>query len=825
MAREPRRNLCVRVDEIKRGLELYRTVAKEKRGRVVFIAGFPGSGRSATLRALRTALYKEKPRPILICGHFSPYGQYEAWQTKQTIRVTSKEVTTLVAEILPWASTVGGLLGMSLGTFLSQLLKSSFAAWEFATSLHKRGESLTNSPDSLKRVLREATLKSAVVCILDDFDMAEGSWWRDLLLTFATEISVELPLLLFISVEGQGELGEHEPNESDCMYLARRLSERNLAHWYPLLPLSRQEISEWIGYSETTLTERLCSITSGNPKWVMQLWEDWSKRGVVKKDEHGKFSLSPIKDEQTSGILWDIIGHRLENLLPTRDISLLDKTIRLLSCAALEGRQFTVQALAMIFNWDPDELMDFLDSNLLRNDLHPDGLLDEVGFVKTSDPHKKARNLFRYAFTSDLIWMTLNHYGLTPAEATDLALELGRILASLYEPEERKIARTLARLYQFAGDLEAAARYQKMADFSANLSTHRIQAQLIIASNKHDWDTWDFSRAVNLLLEAGMNMLGSCPHTETLTVFKGAYKIAHQLGLYIDQAIALYYEGWVLHSIGDDNRAKTLAYKSLEILREREGNKRLEARCICLLGSIERCCYNYVMAQKMLQESIGLLLQTKDRRGEASSRWQLGLLSNDLGRYDQVQESIQRLIVLERETVDTDSMEIRALRLYLEGMMNRNQGEYEIAQQIIRESLDIWNELGNLSMVVDCLRRLGTISTLQGEPKAAIQYYLKLLELSQEIGERSAEAESWELLGVSLILLGRRKEGTRFRAMGYIVWKSIRAQHAERILRDLLQSVSEFQYGEHEVRALIDEVQAIYAIDRGRSMLSEYLQD
>lgn len=255
-----------------------------------------------------------------------------------------------------------------MATFIGQLLQASATDWDLVDNLRRKGKSLPDSPEALKILLRRAAKAQPVVCLIDDLDEAEGSWLSDFVLTFAPEIATDLSLLLFLSMEGPMDLGPHEQEESDRLYLARRLTEEKdgPGQWWPLKPLSRDEIAAWLGPAEPDVVARLYAVTGGNPQWVKQLWEDWRERGVVRQSsQNQQWQVVPGHEVRSLGQVNDIFQDRLKRLLGRDDAPSLDKTRYLLSCAALEGRHFTAEAVARVLGRDQDELISFLDNILV----------------------------------------------------------------------------------------------------------------------------------------------------------------------------------------------------------------------------------------------------------------------------------------------------------------------------------------------------------------------------------------------------------------------------------------------------------------------------
>jgi len=811
-------NLCIRVQEIDLILNLYRDAANEKKGKIIFLAGFPGSGRTETLRALVNSLNREKQRPIIVAGHFGSRGEYEPWETGKAMKVSLSKIINVIGNVMPVLGIIGGPIGSSIINFAAQVVKASTATWEFINSYAKQGKVLPEFPGGLKTLLREASLKQPVVCIMDDFDLAEGSLWRDLLIMFATEVSSELPLLFILSMEGAPDLGEHEPSEPDCLYMARRLRERSLALWHALLPLSSDEVAKWIGRADVSLINLILEITGGNPKWIMQLWEDWRKRNVVMQNQSsGRWSLSVGQTDQASGPVWDIFGDRIQKLMGTKDLRTFEETVRLLSFAALEGRQFTAQALARVFNRNHDELMDFLDKTLLVCEENPDGLLTEVGFLTINDYHGE-KNLFRYSFTTDLFWMTLNRYGLTTTDIPDLAHRLGQILIDEYSPQERQIARTLARLFRLAGDKDSKIKYQRMADFDMSVSANRLLAKHILSLPKDEWNKFDYVRAISQVLDAGIAMYGCCPYSETLQVFEEVYEMALEYRQYTDKASALIYRADVLLAMGEYGSARALLPR-LYRLRSRIKDKSLEAHCLFEVAKIRYTTATDVdTCHKYLQDALKIYRQLENRLMEFYSLELLGVIALQNRNYGEAYQLSQEIEKIAQEMGDEH---ILGRSYYLQAMVLDFQAKYDSARNSILRALESTRDLSPRSHNIPMLSELVSIELHNGNDKAARLYSIEGLQTAKAFGDSSNEGVFWVFLGLAQANLGWRSLAMQLIALGYLILNS-RGHGLAPISYTVLSEVASIEHcGKDQLATLLNETEKVYETDKGLGLLQK----
>jgi hypothetical protein len=297
-----------------------------------------------------------------------------------------------------------------------------------------------------------------VVCLLEDLDQVEGrqAWWSAFLRPLAAEAARDLPLLLVVSLTGPEELGGHEPDETQPLYVARRLVEVGLASWRYLQPLTVADIEGWLRPCAPSVAAGLHAATDGDPRWLAALWEDWQARRVVRKAPEGTWEFAGPEGARL-GRVNDLLDARLARLLDTNQPDRLEAARELLATAALEGRRFTAPALARALDRDPDELIDFLDEHLAVGDSRPDGLVVDLGFLKLTDPAGQPQFVSRYEFVSGLHWQTLRRYGLGRSEVADRSERYAWALAEVYASELARVAALISSLLRAAGKHKDAA--------------------------------------------------------------------------------------------------------------------------------------------------------------------------------------------------------------------------------------------------------------------------------------------------------------------------------------------------------------------------------
>ncbi len=839
-------DLRVRPAELQRAMSLYQTVVsqKQKHGQLVFLSGQSGSGRSDTLQALAESFRQSHPRPAVIAGRFIK-DQYHPWEIGGTGNFPLAKIAAAIGETI---SLIPGV-----AAFIGQILQAGAATWEVVESVAQQSE---HSPDVLKRLLRSVAQAQPVICLIDDLDQAEGSGWANLLLDFAAEIHADLPLLFFLTMEGPSELGPHEYDEPNLLFIARYLTARGLAEWWHLHPLSRDDIAAWIGPAAPGLVQHLHGATGGYPGWVIRLWHDWQERGVVAySDQAACWQWAPNRMPSLN-LVKDALDDRLKKLLDDDSPRELEQTRMLLACAALEGRCFTADAVARVMNWNRDELIDFFDDYLVASAEQPDGILQEDTSITIEDPQTGPRTLWRYAFASDLHWYALkSRYVLTAIEQNQMGLALARTLIGLYAPEENQIARTLANLFKVGGDAGTASGYQRTADYATSRAAMCQQALMVMAINKDDWDEGRCRQATTLLMAAGKQMLNTYPFEETLSIFEVAYQIALRSRITADEATALYYCGWLQVDLGNHQAARVQLLKALTICQQ-IGDRAGEAATWHQLASIDLNEGNYPAAREKFNRSLEIKQQIGDRAGEASTWHQLATIDVNEGNYPAAREKFNRSLEIKQQignrageastwhqlaSIDVKegnypaarekfnrSLEIKqqigdcageAATGHNLGSIDVNEGNYPAAREKFNRSLEITQQIGDRATEAGTWHQLATIDVNEGNYPAAREKFNRSLEIKQQIGDRAGEAATFYQLGIAAYEQGKLPQAARLIALSFGLLQTIGHNDARIVAKNLEVVAEQLNYTPEQVEALLAEVAQEYAQDRGAGLV------
>jgi hypothetical protein len=229
---------------------------------------------------------------------------------------------------------------------------------------------------------------------------------------------------------------------------------------------------------------------------------------VVRRDLPGQWVLD-VPDHAALGKVHDLLWERLDRCYQARlDDDQAERVVHALAVGALEGREFTAQAVALVVGRDADELIDEFDEHLLASPERPDGLLEEAGFVELVDPRAttdgdgEGRWVARYRFASELHWRTLRRYGLLGRERHDGCRALAAALEQALQPEPERAAAQIASLLREIGDHQAAAAWQIQAELGAAVPVVEARARLLLVQDTSGWERFDHAQAARQLADA-----------------------------------------------------------------------------------------------------------------------------------------------------------------------------------------------------------------------------------------------------------------------------------------------------------------------------------
>jgi tetratricopeptide (TPR) repeat protein len=808
---------------IEKTLELYEQVGRA--GRVVFISAELGGGKTELLNALARALHRADPAPTFVAGTFRG-GQFHPrpleWQ---------KEISLNKAMIAVGGVGSLGALGIIpagyafAAAFIGQLLVTCADAFDFAADFQPNVSRGVHDPEWLNRLLSRATKERPLVCLIDDWDGAGESFaWNSMLISLARQLAQGLPVLLFVTLKGQFNSAGSEEHDTDLTKIVRKLTESGLAELWPLRKLSGEEVAAAIGKSAPGVAATLHGVTGGNARWVRELWREWRLSEIVVTDRTDTWVWGePYK---TTGLYERILGDRLRGLLQAEQLVEVEEVRDVLACAALEGVLFTADAVARVLGWERDELVDFLDDNLVQSEEIPDGLLLEEESVVFTLPDGTRRTLCRYSFVSDLQWMMLERYGFAgthrPEGAGSFKLKqaaaLVKALTGLYEPDRRLVARPLARLLREMGSDDGAQHYQRMSDYTAQHALLREQAFFLMALDKDNWGQWEYKRAVKFLNEAFWLMYTSIPYAESIAIGKESCNLAHHAGDLEAKARALYGYGYMSYAVTDYQTAQKMGEDSLEIY-QRLGSKNGQATALNLLARIDNAEGNLADARQKITRALRLEQQINNRDGEATSLNLLARLDHEEDNYTEARRRANQALKLSEEIGELYG---EADSLALLAQLDYEEGDYAGARQKAVRALLLMKETDNRQGQSSLHEGLARIARDQGEYLEARNEAVLAVEMKQELGDVKGMLHALDTLGDIAVHLKQPEKAFELVSLSRLILSDIGhapTQHKNEEWKEMFEQ----RLTEEQRQALQQQVAEDYQKDGGKELINRAL--
>jgi hypothetical protein len=811
--------------QVEKALQLYENLMPKKRGKVVFLAGERGSGRSEALKALAETFSKEHKNLQVISGKFRD-GKYLAISAKGGgFSQKAEAVGNILAFLAKVVALKTGLpidlileSASFLFDFIGQLLQTSASVKNAVDELNENPPNIAELPNAIKRLLRSAVQDSPIICLFDDFDEARYEW-HEFLDNFAEEIGKDLPILFFVSLRGRAELGEHQEGETNLEMVTRRTVSRGLAEWWHLRPMTQEEIVKWIdAKTEIGMISKLHGVTGGIPRWVKELWRDWKTGGFINFNEsHRGWEWSKDK-EPTLNPFNDVLKDLIALLLKTDNLVEITKAREILSIAALEGTTFTTQVLALATNQDTDDVMDFLDDYFVQSGENPSGILREEGFLTLEIQPEITLNVFRYSFISDWHWKVLNRYALTDDEKKQKSTELITALQVAYEGDESLTAKSLAQLYRNIDDTKQANHFRTIASYSQRREVMYQQAQLLMTLKTDNWDQFQFYQHAKFLLEAGETTKLAYPTDETIRIFEYAADLAHKAQATEILAWAISRSGDAYLLNGENEIAKKKAEMSLRLF-EKTNIKDGKASSLYLLAKIAQSEGDYEEAKSKANESLQIYEKIALRLGQALA---LNLLAENAYwecDYEEAKSKANKSLLIWGNFVDRQS---KAISLNILAKTAYAEGNYKEGKWKANESLPIYEEIGDRQGKAMTLGLLANIALAEGDYEEAKSKAIESLQMAREI-DHVGKAGSLNSLAKAAHKQGKIEQAISLASLScQLLIGSGYFKYVQATFNDLL---NESSYSEEQAHALTEKAKAEYAKDKGKSWIEELLQD
>ena len=498
--------------------------ANSGHGRVLFVIGEPGSGKTSLLSEFSRRAMLSHPDLLVTWGQCNAFtGQGDPYYPflntlrmlagEVEIPVSSSVISTRHAQRL-WkflpdtldalvergpdlfdrflsAKDLLSMARLNTHVSLSSLRRLQAFVKGLSDPLHRSRLTQAVLFDQLTQVFCQLALRHPLIVVLDDLQWIDpGS--VNLLFHLARQIAGSKILIL----------GAFRPEEimekpsSTAHPLQGVIQELGALYGDIQIDLMQSEgdqfVKELIQSEPNELDQHfqdsLYQHTSGNPLFTIELLRGMQLRAEILKNNRGKWVVK-------RDLNWSELPGRVEAVIARRIAHLSEECQEMVNVACVEGEQFSAEVIAGVLGKDVQWVCDLLSREVSKqHQLVTAQSLQQVG----------AQNLSIYRFRHSLFQIYLyNHLDLV--EKRKLHAKVGTVLEQYYAFDREKlaeIAHVLARHFESAGLIEKTIQYYSMAGkYSLKLSASRAAIdhlqnalkylQSLLESETHDWQALD----------------------------------------------------------------------------------------------------------------------------------------------------------------------------------------------------------------------------------------------------------------------------------------------------------------------------------------------
>ena len=469
--------------------------------------------------------------------------------------------------------------------------------------------------------------------------------------------------------------------------------------------------------------------THGNPLFTIELLRGMQERGDLRRNESGQWVEETALD-------WETLPARVEAVIAER-IGRLARPLRTaLRVASVEGEQFTAEALAHVLGMEESEILALLNSDLER----------KHRLVKAQRIERKGDIfLSRYRFQHSL-FQTYLYNNLSAIERVHLHEQVGKALETLYQTEEDRaaISPQLARHFTEAQVNDKAIQYLHLAGKKAvELSAFRESLTLLKMSL--------------LLLE---------------TMPPSPERDRQELSILLTYAIAIQ---------GAEGTQAALETWTRAFELSRQAGRTVQS-CVTL-GELAISSYvraEYKDALTLGEETLALARETHDPLLIALGHWYIGLASFGLAEYAQAQDHFSQTISFynpqqhHRQFISLRGSDAGLSSLAYDSCCLWIQGHWDQAEDQCLKALAQARAFNHPFSLADVLTYAGCFyHKMKGDHQLQLKFSNELMQLftTREGGEWQGTIISFR--GDALARLGQPDEGIELLEKGMACNKAV----------------------------------------------------
>ncbi|MBE9109471.1 tetratricopeptide repeat protein [Nodosilinea sp. LEGE 07298] len=222
----------------------------------------------------------------------------------------------------------------------------------------------------------------------------------------------------------------------------------------------------------------------------------------------------------------------------------------------------------------------------------------------------------------------------------------------------------------------------------------------------------------------------------TLTVLPGEVPVFSEAALQQAEARRLKRQAMELSRTGEYEAALELLNQAI-VLWRKVGDRRGEAISLSDSGLVYRNLSRYAEALEAYHQALGIQREIGDRNNEATALNNMGSIYYRLGDYPKALELYQESLNIREDIGDEHG---QAFSLNSIGLVYQEQSQFAEALEYYSQALGFFKNAGDAEGEAAVLNNMATIYEVQGNYSKALEIYQQNLQIRREGSDRDGEA-------------------------------------------------------------------------------------